>query len=167
MPSFSHGKSSTGLATLHPLGFSVSWQEKRSTKTKMGKSRVMVLNELVTKQRIPNSKRYTTSLEIWIGSSEISFGKWESFKQLLTMDGQLSTIIRQQPPFLTSNRRKADNQPLYFIGLKGSEVKNNASIFSTIFPETSDASRTLIHSGSATNRPNAALNSSLDWCPIR
>ena len=62
--SFSQGKSSMGLATPQFFGLSDSWQEKRSTKAKIGKIRVMVLNEWVALQRIMNSNRYTFSFEI-------------------------------------------------------------------------------------------------------
>ena len=75
--------------------------------------------------------------------------------------------IHHSAYFRYGDRLSGSLCPLYFIGEKGSAVKNRVSIFSTIFPEASEASRTRIHSGSATNRAKAALNSSMDRCPTR
>lgn len=56
---------------------------------------------------------------------------------------------------------------LYFIGEKGNAFKYLASTFSTILPLASEASRTLIHSGSVLNRSKAASKAARSECPRR
>lgn len=50
----------------------------------------------------------------------------------------------------------------YFIGENGTVLKNTASTFSTILPDSSEASRAFIQSGSTLNRSKAALKASLE-----